>query len=68
MPSRHVIRNMSHGGLRPNTLLVGHKPESLRESRKKKQFVCLKLDYQSGGGGGGVNRHSKKAASTIAGS
>ena len=49
LPSRHRIRNLRVGGLRPSTLPLGHggNIESLRVSGEE-AFVSLKLEGQSG--------------------
>ena len=53
LPSRHRIWNLIHGGLRPSTLLFGHggspKYWFFYERARKKHFVPLKLQGQSGG-------------------
>ena len=48
LPSRHIIRNSSPGGLRPSTVMEApYNIESLRMSGGK-HFGYLKLEGQSG--------------------
>ena len=43
LPSRHVIRNSSLGGLRPSTLPVGHggSPQYYIVSSKRRRNICF---------------------------
>ena len=51
LPSRHRIRNLSSGGLRPSAPPLGHE-DSLQfrifTGSGEEIFVCLKLECQSG--------------------
>ena len=50
LPSRHIIRNLSHGGLRLSTLPLGHggSPQYsiLMSERGRNIFFSLKLECQ----------------------
>ena len=69
LPSRHMIQNLSPGGLRPRTLPLGHRGSPqywiFTSERGRNIFVSLKLEGQSGVRTSDL-RLSKQAALTTA--